>query len=109
MHHYGLHRNGRIRPHGVQGRDRVWQVLPDAPLWASPERTDTTTWSPRPRSSLASSAGCTIMGFTGTDGYDHMESKAEIESGKFCRMHHYGLHRNGRIRPHGVQGRDRVW
>lgn len=29
-------------------------------------------------------AGCTLMGLTGTDGYDHMESKAEIESGKFC-------------------------
>ena len=29
-------------------------------------------------------AGCTMMGMTGTDGYDHLESKAEIEPGKFC-------------------------
>ena len=28
--------------------------------------------------------GCTIYGFTSTEGYVHQESKAEIEEGKFC-------------------------
>lgn len=29
-------------------------------------------------------AGAKVFGFTSTDGYDHQESKSEIESGKFC-------------------------
>lgn len=29
-------------------------------------------------------AGCKVHGLTSTEGYNHQESKAEIESGKFC-------------------------
>ncbi|GMH75327.1 hypothetical protein TL16_g06724 [Triparma laevis f. inornata] len=29
-------------------------------------------------------AGATLVGMTSTDGYNHVESKAEVESGKFC-------------------------
>jgi len=29
-------------------------------------------------------AGAKVYGFTSTEGYDHVDSKAEVESGKFC-------------------------
>lgn len=29
-------------------------------------------------------AGCKVYGLTSTEGYNHQESKAEVESGKFC-------------------------
>ena len=33
---------------------------------------------------LFKAKGCTICGLTSTEGYNHVESKAEVEEGKFC-------------------------